>query len=242
MKTLSGMMGARQALSAVILFRMVHTVGHMLMLLTGIVAGLLFLSLPSTLDWMLAIGGGVMAIVLIVMFSGFRDGVFQRLEKFVGKVKLLRRVSDVLKRHEHNLHEMDHVVTDAYRNKRGKFYLALFMEYLCRACMGLEVYLILHGAGIDISMASALFLYVAYSVIINLVFFVPLNLGVREGGLYLGLESLALPPTLGIYLGIVIRIREFIWIMVGLVLILLLTRMNTKTIPYPHDQTAERLP
>ena len=241
-KALSSSMGTRQALSAVILFRMVHTVGHMLMLLTGIVGGLLVLSLPAALDWMLAIGGGVMAVVLAVMFSGFRDGVFQRLERFVGKLKLLGRFSTVLKAHEHSLHEMDHVVTDAYRNRKGKFYASVFFEYLCRACMGIEVYLILHGAGVDISMMSALFLYVAYSVIINLVFFIPLNLGVREGGLYLGLESLALPPMLGIYLGIVIRIREFIWILIGLLLILVLARMNTKTVPYSESTSVGKLP
>jgi hypothetical protein len=48
-----------------------------------------------------------------------------------------------------------------------------------------------------------------------------MNLGAREGGLYLGLESLALTPLLGVYLGIVMRLREFVWILFGLLFILL---------------------
>ena len=183
-----------------------------------------------------------MALVLILTISGFRDGVFQRFVRLVNAIPLLRRLSGALSKHEENLHEMDHVVTDAYRNERGKFYLSLLMEYLCRACMGIEVYLILHSAGVDISIMSALFVYVVYSVIINLVFFVPLNLGVREGGLFVGLESLALAPVLGVYLGVVIRIREFIWILLGLLLIPLITRMESKEYAIPGEGRAERLP
>jgi hypothetical protein len=87
--------------------------------------------------------------------------------------------------------------------------------------MGLEVYLILRGVGIDVTLASALFLYLVYSIVINLMFFIPMNLGAREGGLYLGLESLGLTPLLGVYLGIVMRLREFFWILLGLLFILL---------------------
>jgi uncharacterized membrane protein YbhN (UPF0104 family) len=118
---------------------------------------------------------------------------------------------------------MDTIITGVYRNSRGRFYLAIAIEFLSRVCMGVEVYLILHGVGIETSVASAMFLYVVYSIIINLLFFIPLNLGAREGGLYLGLETLALPPLLGVYLGIVMRLREFFWILLGLTFILLTT-------------------
>ena len=86
--------------------------------------------------------------------------------------------------------------------------------------MGVEVYLILYGVGIETTIASALFLYVVYSIIINLLFFIPLNLGAREGGLVLGLEALAISPLLGVYLGVVMRVREFFWILLGLLFIL----------------------
>jgi len=185
--------------------------------------------------------GIVVLFIVVLILSGLRYGVFHRITDILERMSFLHRIAGRLRKHEEHFHEMDRVVTHVYQNKRGKFLLAVFLEVLCRACMGFEVYLILHGTGVAISLMSALFLYVAYSIIVNVVFFVPLNLGVREGGLYLGLESLALPPVLGIYLGIMIRIREFVWILLGLLLILPLTRMSRKSATYLDEDPNEVL-
>ncbi len=206
----------------------------MLILLAGIFAALYFVPLPESLKWVLIPAGAVMLLIVVLILSGLRSGVFHRVQAIVDKIWPLHRLSKSLRAHEHDFHEMDRVVTHVYLDHRAKFLLAVLFEFLCRACMGLEVYFILHGSGVSISLVSALFLYVAYSIIINIVFFIPLNLGVREGGLYLGLESLALPPVLGIYLGVMIRIREFIWILLGLLLILPLTKMRSKELPVPE--------
>ena len=77
-----------------------------------------------------------------------------------------------------------------------------------------------------ISLLSALFVFIVYSIAINVLFFVPFNLGIREGGIFLGLESLALPPLFAVYFGIIIRIREFFWILLGLIFVLLTNEKN----------------
>jgi len=110
-------------------------------------------------------------------------------------------------------------------------YAAIGLEYLSRVLMGVEVYLILRGIGIDTTIVSALFLYVSYSIVINLLFFIPLNLGAREGGLALGLGTLALPPLLGVYLGVVMRVREFFWIALGLLFILFTNKQKPSGVP-----------
>ena len=222
-KTLSGSMEMRHSLSAVVLYRMVHLLGHMLLLLTGIVIALIALPLSLYLDLVLALVGCIILAVSMLTLSGHREGIFERLRNFFGKIPLLRVVGSSLQKYEGSLEEMDSIITSVYRNQRKKFYLAILIEYMSRACMGLEVYLIMHGIEVETSIASALFLYVVYSIIINTLFFIPLNLGAREGGLYLGLEALALPPLLGVYLGVVMRIREFFWILLGLLFILLTT-------------------
>ncbi|MBI3765661.1 MAG: hypothetical protein HY277_04055 [Ignavibacteriales bacterium] len=108
-----------------------------------------------------------MLVIVILIISGLRDGVFHRVQSLIEKTALLRRFTHVLKKHEHSFNEMDEVVTHAYRNRRGKFYGAVLLEFVSRACMGVEVYLILRGTGVEISLISALFVYVAYSIIIN---------------------------------------------------------------------------
>jgi uncharacterized protein (TIRG00374 family) len=163
-------------------------------------------------------------MVILLTMSGHRNGIFHRIESFCGKFSFLRRFSAMLERYESTLREMDETIVSLYHESRRQLYVAILLEYLSRICMGLEVWLILSGIGIETTVWSALFLYVTYSIVINLLFFIPLNLGAREGGLSLGLGALALPPLLGIYLGVVMRIREFFWILLGLAFILLTNR------------------
>jgi hypothetical protein len=54
----------------------------------------------------------------------------------------------------------------------------------------------------------------------NLLFFVPFELGAREGS-YLALFSLfGMDPQLGLYTSIVSRVRDFVWIGLGLLLMI----------------------
>jgi uncharacterized protein (TIRG00374 family) len=220
-KALTDTMGSRESLSAVVLYRMVHLLGHMLVLETGIAAAILFLDLPAGVKLTLAAAGMLILAIIAMTLSGHRKGVFQRIKDFFMRFRILERPSALLSGYENNLRAMDEIVTDAYNHQRRKFYFAICLEYLSRLLMGLEIYLILAGVGIQTTLVSALFLFVSYSIIINALFFVPFNLGAREGGLVLGLGSLALPPLLGVYLGVVMRIREFFWILLGLLFILL---------------------
>jgi uncharacterized protein (TIRG00374 family) len=218
---LSESMGTGHSISAVIVYRMVHLLGHMFALLTGIIAALIVLPLPLSVTLSLGAGAVVVCCVIIVTLMGHRHGVFEKLQSGLARIPVVRRFAVLLEKYRSNFKEMDLAITGPYHHARGKFLLAIFLEYVSRICMGFEVYVILRGIGIEVDPASAFFLYVLYSMIINLLFFIPLNLGAREGGLALGLESLSLPPLLGVYLGVVMRIREFFWILLGLSFMLL---------------------
>lgn len=219
-KMLEQSLSPHRSLSAVILYRMVYFFGHMLSILAGITLGLVLVDLPNTLRVFLGVVFIVIASLILWAFSVHKSGMFERFMNWIQPFKAMRRVSSPLEKRRTALQEMDVVLTDVYRHQRVRFYLSVVLEFLSRTLMGVEIYIILHGVGIDIPFASALFVYALYSVVINLFFFIPLNLGVREGGLMLGLESLALTPLLGVYLGVVIRIRDFFWIAIGLLLVL----------------------
>jgi uncharacterized protein (TIRG00374 family) len=220
-KSLSPVIGTQQALSAVILYRMVHLLGHMFVLLTGIILTLILLPVPAAFAVSLVLAGVVILSVIVLTMLGHRYGIFGKLQSSLLRTPLLRRLGGMLGKYESQLTEMDSWITAPYHRARPRLVLAVAIESLSRICMGVEVYLIVRGVGIDISLPASLFLYIVYSIIINLLFFIPLNVGAREGGLALGMGSLALPPLLGVYMGVVMRIREFFWIMLGLLFILL---------------------
>ena len=52
-----------------------------------------------------------------------------------------------------------------------------------------------------------------------LIFFFPMQLGAREGGLALAVDGLHMSPALGVYVGLITRIRELLWIAIGMALI-----------------------
>ncbi len=214
-------LGTKKAISAVVLYRMIHLLGHMLILLTGVVAALIVLPLSFPVQTALALSGLVVSGIIVATFLGHRYGVFRILQPILEKIPFLRKAGGKLEAYGAHLQEMDETLTAPYHSARPRLLLAILLEFVSRVCMGFEVYFILHGIGIEVGMTAALFLYVLYSIVINILFFIPLNLGAREGGLALGLGSLALPPLLGVYLGVVMRIREFFWIVLGLVFILI---------------------
>jgi hypothetical protein len=214
-------LGTPRAISAVILYRMIHQLGHMLLLLTGIVAALIFLSLGAVAFATLATAGVVIALVVILTLSGTEKGIFAVTERFVRRIGFLSFLSRRIERYGHRIAEMDNVVTDVYRNSRGTFWLTVWLEYLSRILMGVEVYIVLATLGTDAALLDSMFVYVVYSIVINVLFFIPMNVGAREGGILLGLESLALDPVMGMTAGVILRIREFFWIALGLLFVLI---------------------
>jgi uncharacterized protein (TIRG00374 family) len=228
-KTLAEDLGQQQSISAVVLYRMVHLLGHMFLLLTGILAAIFFLEFPAGISAVLGLCALAIVIVILMTLAGHRGGIFRRLESLLGRFRKLERIRLMFKNSGADALRMDEIITHAYRTRPGTFWTAVLLEYGSRILMGVEVYCILYGVGIQTTIVSAIFLYVSYSIVINVLFFVPLNLGAREGGLALGLGSLALPPLLGVYLGIVMRIREFFWILIGLLFLLVASGGNKRT-------------
>src|SRR3712207_214275 len=56
------------------------------------------------------------------------------------------------------------------------------------------------------------------SLLANLLFFLPMQLGGREGGFALAVSGLSLSGAYGVYAALITRVRELFWIVVGLAL------------------------
>ena len=218
---LSGPMGAQKAISSVVLYRMVHLLGHMTFLLAGIAAAFLFVPLRPAVTAALAATGLVVGIVIFLTLRGTRDGVFDRIAAVVTRRRFLRFLSGPVERYRGELAGMDRVITDVYRHDRPAFVASVALEFLSRLLMGVEVYVLLGALGHDVSFSAAVYVYVMYSIVINLFFFIPMNVGAREGGILIGMEGLAADPATGVSVGIMLRIREFAWIAIGLLFIVI---------------------
>jgi hypothetical protein len=113
---------------------------------------------------------------------------------------------------EHNLYTF-------YEQRRGAFYLIFWLNMGSHLINVVEVYVILSLLKLPASLLFG-FLIEAVTKVINLVFFfIPTRAGVYESGNALLLQSLGMSAAAGVALAIIRKLRAFLWVGYGLVVI-----------------------
>src|SRR5207237_1221484 len=82
-----------------------------------------------------------------------------------------------------------------------------------------ELVLIVASLGFGIDYLRAFSIGGLEAIVSNALFFVPFELGAREGAFFLLFKLFGMDPQVGLYTSIVGRLRDFAWIAGGLVLI-----------------------
>ena len=125
------------------------------------------------------------------------------------------------------MHNIDQQIASLHGQDRRAFYLSLFLAFFSRVVQSSEVLFMLLLFGIDNGGGfSGIVLTYLHSILIvafttlfaNLIGFLPMQLGVQEGGFVLSIAALGLSAALGIFVSIICRVREIIWIVIGLLL------------------------
>lgn len=214
--------GLAKSLSATLSYLMLHFLSSFLFWFIAIISILIFLPVSAA-------GYGILGACLLVciwailMFvKGYKNGVITSLSKYIVKVPLFKRFSDSVEKKEDLLKEVNGNISDLILNRKKDFILSNAYELLSRFVATLEFYFILHAIGYAPTLLESFLINAGASIISNLLFIVPFELGVKEGGLYITLKLLHFVPELGIYVGLINRLRELVWILVGLVLIALM--------------------
>src|SRR3972149_5611616 len=211
--------GLHSAVSAVILYTMLHFLSHFIFWITAIILAGALLPLAAGVKITLLTAFVILSVLIWFIFSRHKKGIFSSLINFLSKLPFLKSLHKKLIKKEESLLKIDNEIKQLFNERKNHFYLALFFEYAARIVASLEFLFILKAIGVDISFIEAFYISAGSSLIINIFFFMPFELGTREGGLYLVLDSLGLTAGVGIYIGLINRVREFFWILVGLILI-----------------------
>ena len=212
-------LGARRAAGAVLSYYMLTTLSNLLTWLVAVAAVLALFrpAAPAALG-LAALAAGLL-LVLAFVFSRHRAGVFGAGLRLVARVPLVRRLGPLLERHRGTLLGLDEQIVGFYRRSPGRFALALAVDFAGRTIGMLEYFLIARSVGVPIGFVQAFVMGSFLTLGLNVLFFMPFDLGSREGGTALIFGTLGLPSSLGLYAGIVTRLRWALWAAIGLALL-----------------------
>lgn len=161
----------------------------------------------------------LLAFGLAIFFAIQRRGLFASL---LNAIKWLRIRAPFLESREEKLRALDQAILDFYARDRRGFLLALSLFFLGWLAEALEVYTILSYLGPPPGVAAAVAIGALSVLIKGGTFFIPGSLGAQEGGNFLLLVAYGYSDLTGITFALLRRLRELIWIGIGLVCLMLL--------------------
>ncbi len=213
--------GAAKAGSSVLLYTMMHILSHLVFWVLSV--GLILWFVPTS---SLVVGACVIIIVLACFLTWWFYRVYQKgvaisLMRSLSKLPLVGgKIALFAQREQVMLTDIDSHIKNLYGERRSKFYSSLAWEFFARVVGCAEIYFIAVALGLDMTYIEALVVSSGSSLFANLVFFFPMQLGTREGGMAMAMISVGYAASVGVFIGLVTRIRELAWIAIGLIMML----------------------
>ena len=219
---LSSYIGVPRAMSSVVLYSMMHILSHICLWSSATVLfAIVYTEKMTAFLWTLfMIFTVVLVVVLFVFHLCYKKGVIVKLFTPLLHLPFAKKwARKFYNKHADDMQKVDDNIAYLHSQPRA-FYQSLLFEYVARVINALEYYFILLSLGVNLSFWDAILVLAFSSLIGNLLFFLPMQLGAREGGLSLIVKILGLTaPGIGIITSLYTRVRELVWIFIGVSLV-----------------------
>lgn len=213
------LLGLEKATSSIVLYTMTHISAHIIFWLLSIVVAAMFLPMHF-IDKIFLVGFFVIfSVLLFLLWRGYRKGMAFQFFHWLSHTPLIKRWgAPFFFKNQLKLHQIDQQISLLYSTRPKAFAKALGLELLARIGNAMEVYVILMPLNLNITVIQSIIIYSFVSLFTNILFFSPMQIGTREGAFVLAFKAFALPIALGIYVSLVMRVRELVWIVIGVLL------------------------
>ena len=207
-----------EGLASVVTAKTIMSLAQVLFMVSGLAVTL----------WLVGGEHDVLVAVVSVGLLGFGVFLFLAVQRYgIGRGLLLvaetcRIRSQRLEAWRPRLLELDRTIHAFYGERRRTFFLSMGVHgvaWLTELC---EVYAILYFLGVEPGWWSSLSIAAIGALIKGSVSFVPGGLGAQEGGYLLLLMALGYGEVTGIAFALIRRVREIVWILIGLVFLAVL--------------------
>lgn len=214
--------GAAKAASSVILYAMMHIFSHFCFWSFAIVLYLIMYgaSMPAGMAVFIVVCAIFCAAGVYFFMKGYKQGLAMKTLCAFSHLPLVgKRLKTFVQTREEGIRKVDSQIAELHARRKSTFYLSLGLEFGARIMGCLEVQFILLILTDHVSFWNCVLIQAFTSLFSNLFFFVPMSMGAREGGFALAVGGLSLAGAYGVYTGLITRVRELIWIAIGLLLI-----------------------
>jgi uncharacterized protein (TIRG00374 family) len=214
--------GITKATSSVILFTMMHIVSHFFFWVVSILLAVMVLSIKEDWTWVLVIALCMCLFLTFIFFKGYRKGIVMYILSILKKFPFLekRARAFIIKKYE-DITAIDTQIASLHGENKVKFYASLGAEFWGRILSCAEIFFMLLAFGYPANLTTYVYciLIVAFVTLMgNLLFFSPMQIGTREGAFLIIFGILGLPSVWAVSISLITRIRELFWIFIGMLL------------------------
>jgi glycosyltransferase 2 family protein len=206
-----------RGMAASIIAKLLISISQFFFVILGGMLALSHLVTRPDVLWPLVVvilGGGVL---LTGLSYGLRIGLFTLLFRVLDHWMLTPSFMEGWRVH---LLQLDETIVGFSRRYPSQLILSFGLHFMGWLLGTLEVLAIFYAVGIPISITEAIAVEALASIVKAVAFFIPGSLGVQDGGNVLLLVFFGYSSGLGLTFSLVRRMRELLWISMGLLVLL----------------------
>ena len=200
------------SMASVVAAKTTITLAELLFIGVGLGMVLSYITLEPLVAISLGIGILAMGLAVVGLLVWQRIGLFRPLVLVGRRLTLLAKFLD---RHEDFLSSTDRMLKE-YMGERRRFYLSWPIYFVGWTAGALEVWVFLRLLGLSHDLMTALLIQAWMVLITRLTAFVPGNLGTHEAGAVMIFSFLGLTADNAMAFALLRRIRQIVWIALGL--------------------------
>jgi Lysylphosphatidylglycerol synthase TM region len=223
-----------QGFSSVLIENLIYNLTVFILMLAGVFLLALVTELPGKLQiagcsLVIVITGGVLLVWLAIRWRWF---VLARAIEQLARLSHRREVKSRPRRLDLiavQVREIETNLYSFYEQRRAAFFLIFSLNIGAHLINIAEVYIILALMKLPATLVTGFLVESATKAINLLFFFVPTRAGVYESGNALLLQTLGMSAAAGVALAIIRKLRAFVWIAYGLLVIGAMTKKGERT-------------
>ena len=217
---LSPYIGTERATSSVLLYVMTHIFSHFWFWLLSCFLYVFTQPMNVPMALLLLCVAAFCLTAIWFFLKGYKKGIAVSGMRVLSHIPFLKKwAKRFFDTHAEQLHTIDQQIAALHGQNPRTFFAAVFLELSCRVVSALEILFILLVIMPSANYLQCILILAFTSLFANMLFFIPLQLGGREGGFLLSAKGLSIGAREGIFVALLVRLRELIWTAIGLLLI-----------------------